>query len=226
MRMTGVLKLIAAFAFVLVANAAQAGVLSSFNTNDEGWTVGNLQPGSASTVELPTHNVGGFITTTDVTALTGFLAPAAYGGNLSSYLGQTVQFDLSDAQVDGTAYASLILYSGSTSITFGASAPGTSFTHYTIPLAAAGWTVYPGGGVVGTTPVTDDLFLSVLNNVTGFAINADWHSGDDVTSLDNVLLGTVSAVPEPSTWAMMILGFAGVGFLAYRRKSKPALMAA
>jgi hypothetical protein len=35
-----------------------------------------------------------------------------------------------------------------------------------------------------------------------------------------------SAVPEPSTWAMMIFGFAGVGFMAYRRKSKPALMAA
>ena len=34
------------------------------------------------------------------------------------------------------------------------------------------------------------------------------------------------AVPEPSTWAMMVLGFAGVGFMAYRRKSKPALMAA
>jgi outer membrane lipase/esterase len=36
----------------------------------------------------------------------------------------------------------------------------------------------------------------------------------------------VATVPEPSTWAMMILGFAGIGFLAYRRKSKPALMAA
>ncbi|SHI13781.1 PEP-CTERM protein-sorting domain-containing protein [Bradyrhizobium erythrophlei] len=28
----------------------------------------------------------------------------------------------------------------------------------------------------------------------------------------------VSAVPEPSTWAMMILGFAGLGFMACRRK--------
>jgi hypothetical protein len=37
---------------------------------------------------------------------------------------------------------------------------------------------------------------------------------------------TISSVPEPSTWAMMILGFAGVGFMGYRRKSKPALMAA
>jgi hypothetical protein len=33
-------------------------------------------------------------------------------------------------------------------------------------------------------------------------------------------------VPEPSTWAMLLLGFAGVGFMAYRRKSKPSLMAA
>jgi hypothetical protein len=36
----------------------------------------------------------------------------------------------------------------------------------------------------------------------------------------------VASVPEPSTWAMMILGFAGVGLMAYRRKSKPVLMAA
>jgi hypothetical protein len=36
----------------------------------------------------------------------------------------------------------------------------------------------------------------------------------------------VAAVPEPSTWAMMLLGFAGIGFMTYRRKSKPALMAA
>jgi len=29
-----------------------------------------------------------------------------------------------------------------------------------------------------------------------------------------------TAVAEPSTWAMMILGFAGVGFLAYRRRGQ------
>ena len=36
---------------------------------------------------------------------------------------------------------------------------------------------------------------------------------------------SISSVPEPSTWAMMILGFAGIAFMAYRRKSTPALMA-
>lgn len=38
--------------------------------------------------------------------------------------------------------------------------------------------------------------------------------------------GFLHAVPEPSTWAMMLLGFTGIGFMAYRRKSKPALLAA
>jgi hypothetical protein len=33
---------------------------------------------------------------------------------------------------------------------------------------------------------------------------------------------SVSGVPEPATWAMMILGFCGLGFLAYRRKSEMA----
>jgi hypothetical protein len=39
-----------------------------------------------------------------------------------------------------------------------------------------------------------------------------------------VLLDTISmsAIPESSTWAMVILGFAGVGLLAYRRKNKAA----
>jgi len=37
---------------------------------------------------------------------------------------------------------------------------------------------------------------------------------------------SIAAVPEPSTWAMMILGFTGIGFMAYRWNVKPALMAA
>jgi PEP-CTERM motif len=40
------------------------------------------------------------------------------------------------------------------------------------------------------------------------------------------VLSAVYSVPEPSTWAMMTLGFAGIGFMAYRRKSKPALIVA
>ena len=34
------------------------------------------------------------------------------------------------------------------------------------------------------------------------------------------------AVPEPSTWAMMILGFAGVGFMTYRRRKQSNALSA
>lgn len=44
----------------------------------------------------------------------------------------------------------------------------------------------------------------------------------DTLSGHNYGTNAVGAVPEPSTWAMMILGFAGVGFAAYRRKDKMA----
>jgi len=47
-------------------------------------------------------------------------------------------------------------------------------------------------------------------------------SGNDIFEIGPGGFGVgtlaVSAVPEPSTWAMMILGFCGIGFMAYRRK--------
>jgi hypothetical protein len=43
-------------------------------------------------------------------------------------------------------------------------------------------------------------------------------------TVNNDVLST-AAVPEPSTWAMMILGFAGIGAMAHRRR-KSAMLAA
>jgi hypothetical protein len=79
--------------------------------------------------------------------------------------------------------------------------------------------------------VAQNLAVAILPGGNGFNIlTTTPHSGvGSNTYTGNIgyqLLGSVSSVPEPSTWAMMILGFAGVGFMAYRRKSKPALMAA
>jgi hypothetical protein len=37
---------------------------------------------------------------------------------------------------------------------------------------------------------------------------------------------SVSAIPEPSTWAMMILGFCGIGYMTYRRRNQSAVLAA
>ena len=52
--------------------------------------------------------------------------------------------------------------------------------------------------------------------------SADTTSGFGYTNFN----GTISATPLPPTWTMMLIGLAGFGLAAYRRKSKPALIAA
>jgi hypothetical protein len=65
-----------------------------------------------------------------------------------------------------------------------------------------------------TGPPSDPVF-----NLGSFSLNNIFFGLHDTLTITQV-----AAVPEPSTWAMMILGFFGVGFMAYRRKqSGPAL---
>jgi hypothetical protein len=62
----------------------------------------------------------------------------------------------------------------------------------------------------------DDTFAT---NMRGFGIAGFGADG----SVD--LVGT-SAVPEPSTWALMAFGFAGLGFVGYRKAQKKVAVAA
>ncbi|MEH2515719.1 hypothetical protein V1279_001292 [Bradyrhizobium sp. AZCC 1610] len=79
---------------------------------------------------------------------------------------------------------------------------------------------------------SENLAFAFLGGPLNFNPNASGIYTFDLKlfSANDQLLGDVSiqvnAVPEPSTWAMLILGFAGIGFMAYRRKSRPAALAA
>jgi hypothetical protein len=86
-----------------------------------------------------------------------------------------------------------------------------------------------GGVVNGIFVALDDKFNIDNTTIDGRVIggsNQDFHlvSGFELNAPPNRSLN--GSVPEPSTWAMLLLGFAGLGFMAYRRKSKSALMAA
>ena len=71
------------------------------------------------------------------------------------------------------------------------------------------------------TPGNDEVYLSITGLGPFTVATFSDTSTNAFEFLPGVQLG-VTAVPEPATWAMMILGFFGVGFMAYRRKSKPA----
>jgi hypothetical protein len=99
----------------------------------------------------------------------------------------------------------------------------------------------------GTNPNPGVYTASLLGTVQGNAgfVHIDFDNAPQTFAFDggtftlqvndiDVLLGSsptvpvtgliVASIPEPSTWAMLILGFAGVGFMAYRRRNQePAI---
>jgi hypothetical protein len=111
----------------------------------------------------------------------------------------------------------------------------TSFQTAILTASLAGHTTY-----TFTYSGDDDVILAVGNNVISqdggvhpfgefFSVSVTTTGPDqlkvffaDRFNVQSELSLSVSAVPEPSTWAMLVLGFAGVGFLAYRRKPKAA----
>jgi hypothetical protein len=64
--------------------------------------------------------------------------------------------------------------------------------------------------------VTFDLTGSDIGNFTYLRLL----SGGNSFEIDNLWIG---AVPEPASWALMLLGFAGIG-VAMRRRRKPGLV--
>jgi len=83
---------------------------------------------------------------------------------------------------------------------------------YDLLISGGTWQIYlaPGGNTDLSTTFVSGYFNIGDNQLTG----------------KTPFTPQVAAVPEPATWAMMILGFVGVGFMAYRRRNQRAALAA
>jgi PEP-CTERM motif len=76
-------------------------------------------------------------------------------------------------------------------------------------------------GSAQTVSFSGGSFSLLVDDIT---LNAD-NIGDPITGhISSVVINP--AVPEASTWAMMILGFAGIGFFAYRKRKNGLALAA
>jgi hypothetical protein len=167
-------------------------------------------------------------TSADITAVINL----TYSGGVAESATGTIT---DSALFAGTGTISLATPASSNFLGFGSDGNGT----YENFLAGA-----IGGQLFGTqkvlangTPADNDGLVFEVSDSNGPADNTVfnlWFNGG--TSYQGALFSgsaqpiefgsvtSVAAVPEPSTWAMMILGFCGLGFMAYRRKQNGAAL--
>lgn len=211
-----------AFATSLITGATLANAqISSFDANDEGWTVTSFNNPNANdfgvmstsgvTFNATGGNGGGYVSKLDPdTGDFYFIAPTQFLGNRSGsttllydliYNG-TADYQTHDVVLVGTAKR--LIYRANPDIV-----PGANWATFTVSLSPASTWLNGIGGPAATA--TD--FAEVLSNLQGLYIKGEYTSGVvETTGLDNVRL---EPVPEPASIAAV-----GVGLLALLRRRK------
>lgn len=223
MRMTFAAPL-AALAVVAAASAAQAAtttIRSTFDTGADGWSFGSYLGFSGigvtwdpakQNIAMINHGYGDF----------GFMAPTAYLGDKSDYLGGTFTFELSASAVsESYAKRPALVLIGKNQVFFARSvgAPMTTPRPFEVSLNAANF--YKGSPTGAQSNVSSAEFATMLADLRGIQIWADWTPSTETDRLDNVSMAA-RGVPEPTTWALIILGFGAAGASLRRRRAAVA----
>jgi hypothetical protein len=128
--------------------------------------------------------------------------------------------------LSGANYSQFGTDNQNNSTAFTASATGLFFNF----LATTGtpYLLFQGGSPLGGLLCFNGAPGNCDGNPHSIGVHVGAESNPLIQESGNVQIAVlhVSGVPEPSTWAMMILGFAGVGFMAYRRRNSNASLRA
>ncbi len=195
---------LASLALATAANASQV----SFLQYGGAYTPPALRPGATLVTDFASNaGLSGTYTLTNGTS--GTAAAPAFSSSLQDpdqYLaiegGDTATLQLPDALDVEIYVGSLDSYN---TISF---SNGTSFT---------------GTQLASLTGAIDngDQWAGTSNGLFTFHFASDVTSVTFASTTDALEVAQVSSgVPEPSTWAMLGLGFAGLGFAAFRRSGK------
>ena len=147
-----------------------------------------------------------------VVACSGFYAGNLNGGSPQDlYSIQTGLNAIPGYQGTITSAGTNLNISNGNTINFGSAFTGLAFIGLHFGNGEGGPShSYPGG--------TTAFYEINATNINSFTTH--------FTDLSNAVLypGTAPAVPEPATWAMMLLGFGGIGFSMRRRRTNGPLL--
>jgi gliding motility-associated-like protein len=184
-------KFIFSVVVVLIANSVRGQIVSTFDTDRDGWTAIDSQTGANPTYQSTGGNSGGFIQVIDGVAGTAtyYNAPAKFLGDRSASYGAFLRFDLQVSITPNSNTAGARLIGGGITLVKLLSV---------LPSVAPAWTSYSmrldisENWRVGSTtgPVASEAQIrTVLASLTGLAINGEYNTAAaDGGGLDNVVL--------------------------------------
>jgi hypothetical protein len=209
--------------FVVVGSA---GLLAAFIMGASPAAHANiLTPGTSNTPDILPFGSGSLVASTSGT-FTSVLGPTDFSGTYA----EDVRSDPANTFGAGDYTWYIAVTSDSTSGHALATVSASSFTGwmtdvgYITTLAGVVPTTDssgPAGSAInflfpepnGINPGAGTVWLTIMTNSTTLRAG-DISFIDDGTA---TVAGFAPGVPEPSTWAMLLLGFVGLGFAVYRR---------
>ena len=160
------------------------------------WLCGVALSGAAMSVPAQAQALN-FVLTGARTA-TFTLPSSTPNSSTSSFIGDQIFFNNIFGTFGGTAGNANISFGTNLVSTFQIQSPTLGFTQLTGPALFSG------------------LAFSPTFNLGTFNLSGGFSSGASTLTISRA--SVVAAVPEPATWAMMLLGFGAIGFSVRRRR--------
>lgn len=134
--------------------------------------------------------------------------------------------DGNGAQPFGTTGKYLsILAGGTIDITFSAVKSigffwGSVDSYNSIKFFNAAGDIITGNNLIPQLSASGCKDSTACNSYVTFTSDTAFSKIELSSSRNSFEITNISAVPEPATWAMMLLGFLGLGFMGYRKSNK------
>ena len=152
----------------------------------------------------------------------GGLAPSSAEGGLYFLSGSGATMDVAAGFTTGFSfnYSEVNTVGGNIQVFDGLGGTGTMLASFSLPLTPSGCNGYPGAYCP---------FVPFGVSFLGTAKSVEFNGVANFIVFDDITFGSTSpgpGVPEPATWALMLLGMGGVGAMLRSSRRKDAVLTA